>query len=159
MKVVFSSLSGFAGWDGNGSDEDLLTWLRLRDPDLDPWGLSLALDCFGCNAQIIRSSEAIQHFTRDLLTFIGMKAYGPCYVVRFAEHDPHIVGYSMMQLLETSSCTAHFSEYYQSAYIDLFSCAPYAPLATARFCGEWFQVQQVTIQALAFRDKNARGRA
>ena len=51
-----------------------------------------------------------------------MKAYGDPVIEYFAEHDPAAAGYSLMQLIETSSITAHFADSSGDAYIDIFSC-------------------------------------
>jgi S-adenosylmethionine/arginine decarboxylase-like enzyme len=48
-------------------------------------------------------------------------------------------GFTMVQLLTTSSITAHFSlKYRSSAYIDIFSCKEYNAGNIVMFCARYF---------------------
>jgi len=51
-----------------------------------------------------------------------MKAFGEPVCEHFATHDPQAAGYSLVQLIETSSITGHFVDRSGDAYIDVFSC-------------------------------------
>ena len=53
-----------------------------------------------------------------------MVAYGPPQLVRFGEDDK--MGYTLVQLIETSNITGHFCESTNDAYLDIFSCKPYS---------------------------------
>jgi S-adenosylmethionine/arginine decarboxylase-like enzyme len=52
-----------------------------------------------------------------------MVAFGPPQLVRFGVDDK--MGYTLVQLIETSNITGHFCESSNDAYIDIFSCKPY----------------------------------
>ncbi|MBI2587402.1 S-adenosylmethionine decarboxylase, partial [Candidatus Amesbacteria bacterium] len=56
----------------------------------------------------------------------------------FGHDNPIASGYSLVQLIETSSVTAHFSEYKKAVYLNIFSCKWFDPDKTAEFCQEWF---------------------
>lgn len=89
------------------------------------WGYHLILDCKGCNKASITSSVNIKNFVQHLVESIEMVAYGEPIIEHFATHDPEKAGFSLVQLIETSSITAHFVDINGDAYIDIFSCKPF----------------------------------
>jgi S-adenosylmethionine/arginine decarboxylase-like enzyme len=89
------------------------------------WGYHLALDVGKCKGASIRCHTNIYYFAKKLVREIDMKAYGEPQIVRFGVDDK--MGYTLVQLIETSNITAHFSEETNAAYIDVFSCKPYDP--------------------------------
>lgn len=91
----------------------------------ESWGYHLILDCKACDIPTISSYEQLDKFTRELVSAIGMKAYGDPLLKHFAEHNPEAAGYSLLQFIETSSITGHFVEKNGDAYLDIFSCKPY----------------------------------
>lgn len=102
------------------------------------WGLSTAIDLYNVNKSSIKDPKFLEGWIKDLVEFIGMKAYGEPIIARFG-NQPHLEGYSVVQLIETSCITAHFDEYNGSAYIDVFSCAPYDPQLVAEYCSDYFE--------------------
>jgi S-adenosylmethionine/arginine decarboxylase-like enzyme len=88
-----------------------------------PWGQHLILDVEKCNPSLIRSPQQIKAFVKELVPAIGMKAFGEPRIVRFGTE--RVKGYTLVQLIETSDITCHFSEEDNSAYFDLFSCKPF----------------------------------
>jgi S-adenosylmethionine/arginine decarboxylase-like enzyme len=110
-----------------------------------PWGMATALDLGGCNAALIRDPQHIERFVIALCDAIAMKRYGEPIIVRFGA-DPQVCGYSLAQLIETSLISGHFAEATDAAYIDIFSCKPYRPYATAQFCSEWFSATNIRMQ-------------
>lgn len=89
------------------------------------WGYHLILDCKGCDKEKISSKDVIVNFTKSLVSKIDMVAFGEPTVQHFATHNPHAAGYSLVQLIETSSITGHFVDSNGDAYIDIFSCKPF----------------------------------
>ena len=88
------------------------------------WGQHLLLDLRGCDVEAIRDADVLRTFSRDLVEAIDMKAYGEPILAHFAEHKPEAAGWSLVQLIETSSITGHFCDLTGDAYIDVFSCKP-----------------------------------
>ena len=86
------------------------------------WGYHVMQDCSGCAADRITSRENLVQFTKELVKRIDMVAFGEPTVEHFATHDPNKAGYSMVQLIETSSITAHFVDHDRTMYLDVFSC-------------------------------------
>ena len=58
-----------------------------------------------------------------------MVAYGEPLLAHFAEHVPDAAGWSLVQLIETSSITGHFCDATGDAYIDVLSCKAFEPEA------------------------------
>jgi S-adenosylmethionine/arginine decarboxylase-like enzyme len=50
-----------------------------------------------------------------------MKAYGQPFLERFGPNNK-VLGYTLLQPIETSSITMHFVEETNDVYLDLFSC-------------------------------------
>ncbi|MBW2000065.1 MAG: S-adenosylmethionine decarboxylase [Deltaproteobacteria bacterium] len=112
--------------------------------DASPWGLLTSLDLYGCNPETIRNPEKIRLYVVELCDLIGMKRFGECQVVHFGK-DKRVEGYSMVQLIETSLISGHFSNFSNSAYIDVFSCTLYDPDLLARFTKAYFEAESVRI--------------
>ena len=86
------------------------------------WGKHLVLDCSACDREAVRSADRIRAFSEDLVSQIGMVAYGEPVLAHFATHLPEAAGYSLVQLIETSAVTGHFCDASGDAYLDVFSC-------------------------------------
>lgn len=55
------------------------------------------------------------------------------------------MGYTLLQLIETSNITSHFIEQDNAGCLTLFSCASYPPYAAAAFCQQWFEAKEVEV--------------
>ena len=91
----------------------------------EPWGWHLLLDCRAGNLYSVANKVHIVNFVEDLVVKIDMVPYGPCWIERFATHDPSKAGISFCQMIETSNITGHFVERNGDFYLDIFSCKPY----------------------------------
>jgi len=126
------------------SDEEVFSAFKKH------WGLSCSIDLYECSPELIRSAEAIKQYAAELCDFIEMKRFGEPVVVDFGE-DPRVSGYSLMQLIETSSITGHFANQTNTAYIDVFSCKYYPPYKTMEFCKKYFKAKKAVIN-IALRE-------
>ena len=88
----------------------------------------MVLDCSSCDREAVRDAEAIRGFCADLVSSIGMVAYGDPVLEHFATHLPEAAGYSLVQLIETSAVTGHFCDASGDAYLDVFSCKDFDPM-------------------------------
>lgn len=115
------------------------------DPILDSnnFGMEVVLDLYDCNLETIRSKEKLQEYTRELCQVIGMTPYGAPFAERFGLNEAKTAGYSIVQLIETSSITGHFSEEWNSAYINIFSCKEFDPKQAAEFSKDFFEADRV----------------
>lgn len=119
--------------------------LNSTDPkEADMFGQELTLNLYECDLAKISSGEEIKKFVIELCdNVIHMKRYGEPLIPHFGHDNPITSGYSLVQLIETSSVTAHFSEYKKSVYLNIFSCAWFDPKATEDFCKSFFGAGRV----------------
>jgi S-adenosylmethionine/arginine decarboxylase-like enzyme len=107
------------------------------------YGQELQLNLYDCSLEKISSGEEIKKFVIELCdNVIKMKRYGEAFIPHFGHENPMTSGYSLVQLIETSSVTAHFSEYKKSVYLNIFSCAWYDPAKTRDFCVKFFEAKR-----------------
>ncbi len=110
----------------------------------DFYGQELILNLYDCDLKTISSGEKIKEFIIKLCDdVIKMKRYGEPLIPHFGHENPITAGYSLVQLIETSSVTGHFSEYKKSCYINIFSCAWYDAEKTTQFTQEFFGAKRV----------------
>lgn len=106
------------------------------------WGQHLMLDIKGCNSNIC-NKNAIADFAKDLVVAIKMKAYGKPIIVHFAKPIYHASGYSLVQLIETSTITGHFSDNNHDAYLDIFSCKSFAKKTVIKIVEQHFAPHKI----------------
>ncbi len=113
-----------------------------------PWGQHLILDLAGCNENI-RKQVAIRAFVKELVAAIDMVAYGEPVIEHFAEQLPDAAGYSLVQLIETSAVTGHFSDNNGDAYLDIFSCKPFDKDIAVAVTRKYFEPESIHMVSLA----------
>lgn len=109
------------------------------------WGISTCIDLYDCDPDLIRSEVHIREYVQKLCELIKIKTYGACHVVHYGE-DPKVCGFSMFQLIEKSSISAHFVNQSNAAYIDIFSSKPYDESEAALFSQNFFEAKRCKIQ-------------
>lgn len=107
------------------------------------WGYHLILDCQGCDRGRISNRVNLIAFIKALVEEIDMKAYGEPVVEHFATHDADKAGFSLVQLIETSSITGHFVDKNGDAYIDIFSCKPFDIETAKGVVSRFFGAQKI----------------
>jgi len=107
------------------------------------FGQELILDLFDCDLEIISSKKKIAEYAETLCKKIKMIAYGKPLIPYFGEKKPHTKGYSLVQLIETSSITGHFSEHWKTAYINIFSCKNFDPQIAKDYTKQFFGAKKV----------------
>lgn len=87
--------------------------LHYQNPnEKDFFGQELVLNLYDCDLKKISSGEEIKKFVIELCDkIIKMKRFGEPTIPHFGHENPLTSGYSLVQLIETSSVTGHFSEY------------------------------------------------
>lgn len=107
------------------------------------YGYELILDLYDCDPKIISSKKKLKEYVDNLCKIIKMKKYGKTYLPHFGHKRNHTKGYSLLQFIETSSITAHFSELWNSAYINIFSCKYYDPDTATKFTKKFFRAKRI----------------
>jgi len=100
------------------------------------WGRSTSLDLHRCDHSSITNPTQIRKFVKELIKELKMKKVGPTRIKRFGHGK--LRGYSMIQFIETSTIVAHFDEFADRAFIDVFSCKKYNPKLVTVFCKKFF---------------------
>jgi len=111
------------------------------------WGMSSSIDLKGCAPDRIQDEEYIRSFACELCDLIKMRRYGDPLVVDFGD-DPEVSGFTLVQLIETSSIVAHFANASNAAYIDIFSCRSFDSDNAAEFCKNYFGADSFTINTI-----------
>lgn len=94
--------------------------IKLTDLEKAPAGESIAIDLYNCSKDLIGSEPHIREYVEQALKMLDIAAYGACHVVHKGR-DATDMGYSMFQLTESFSISAHFIDESSSAYINIFS--------------------------------------
>ena len=111
------------------------------------WGQHLILDMSGCNGNIARK-ESIRAFVVELVDAIDMVAYGEPIIEHFATHSQEAAGYSLVQLIETSAISAHFSDHNRDMYLDVFSCKSFDDNRVVQVVDKYFEPKSIYMLSL-----------
>ncbi len=113
--------------------------IRPNGKDDEQFGQELILNLYDCDLQKISDGDHIKNYIVKLCDeVIFMKRYGEALIPHFGHDNPVTSGYSLVQLIETSCVSAHFSEYKKSVYINIFSCKWFDPQKAEEFSKKWF---------------------
>lgn len=107
------------------------------------WGWELLLDVKGGNRDVVTSADKIREFNKTLIERIDMNAYGEPQLVHFGKHDPKLAGFTLVQLIETSSITAHFVDYSGDFYLNVHSCKSFNPQDVIDLVREFFKPEHI----------------
>ena len=88
------------------------------------WGYHLILDCSDLDPAAIKDTAVLDQWIRKLVQDIDMKAHGEP-VITYNGEQPYHSGYTVVQIITTSSIVAHFIDKPASCYLDVFSCKPF----------------------------------
>jgi S-adenosylmethionine/arginine decarboxylase-like enzyme len=129
----------------NFSEGQVLSCLKKerREMEKTVFGYELILDLRDCDHKVITSRKKLKEYVDRLCKLIKMKKYGKPLIPYFGENAEYTKGYSLVQLIETSSITGHFSEFWNTAYINIFSCKEYDRELAKRFTVQFFKAKRV----------------
>jgi S-adenosylmethionine/arginine decarboxylase-like enzyme len=113
------------------------------------WGKHLIIDMSAGDRERVQSAQHISRFVETLVEAIGMQGYGAPLLEHFSEHVPEAVGYSLVQLIETSAITGHFCDLSGDAYIDIFSCKDFDAELAVEVVRAAFRPQHINFITLA----------
>jgi len=107
----------------------------------ESWGYHLILDCKQGDVGSVRDPKIIEKFVIELVEEIDMQRFGDPVIVHFGSE--HLTGYSLMQLIETSSITGHFVDQNGDAYLDIFSCKPFSQETAIKVVQKFFNPKKI----------------
>lgn len=112
------------------------------------YGQELILDLYNCNPRIIRSKKKILEYSNKICNLIKVKKYGRPVAERFALKCDYVAGYSLVQLIESSSISGHFSELWNQAFINIFSCKLFNHKIATNFTKKFFKAKKIKNRVL-----------
>ena len=116
------------------------------EEELKAWGQLTAINLYGCDKELLTNPEKIKTFVLELCKTIAMKPYGEPNLQRFGEGD--LEGYTLVQLIETSSITVHLDETGKRAFIDVFSCKEFDAKKALDFSQDYFKAVTASGQTI-----------
>ena len=106
------------------------------------WGYHLILDVRGCELARATDPEYIKFFVQELVRRIEMIPYGDIIVAHFAE-GTDLAGWTVVQLIQTSSIMGHFVDLTGDLYLDVFSCKEFDKDLVVSLVEEYFYPNNV----------------
>ena len=106
------------------------------------FGYELIMDLYDCDLGVLTSRKKLQEYVDKLCKLIKMKKYGKTLIPFFGDNAAYTKGYSLVQLIETSSITGHFSDLWKTAYINIFSCKKYSSTLARKFTKKFFKAKK-----------------
>lgn len=107
------------------------------------YGMELILDLYHCDYKVIASKKKLREFIVKICRLIKMKRYGKPLIERFGFGMDFTAGYSIVQLIESSSITGHFSDLWESVYLNIFSCKPFDAKKATNFSKKFFRAKKI----------------
>lgn len=109
---------------------------------MEHFGWHFILDCSGCDEQAITDKETIYNFSKELVKRIEMTAYGEP-IIEYMLPGDEKEGYTLVQLITTSTIMAHFLTKHKTAYIDVFSCKKFNTYIVENTVKEFFKCDNI----------------
>ena len=119
--------------------------------DMSYWGFHAILNIFRAKPQTIRCAKNIEAFSDTLVKRIDMIPYGRPQIVHFGSGNK--AGFTLVQLIETSNITAHFTEEDNCIYADVFSCKDFDPKVVEKTVQDFFDPVAIQTQFLTRQAK------
>ena len=112
------------------------------------FGKHLILDCKKCKKGKIKDLENIKKFINELLKITKMKKWGDLIVQNLNYGPKHLHGYSIVQLIHTSSIVCHFCNNTGDLYVDFFSCKNFDNIKIINFLNKYFETKKIKTQSI-----------
>jgi S-adenosylmethionine/arginine decarboxylase-like enzyme len=102
------------------------------------YGTELVIDLYDCDYSVITSQKKLLQFAKEVCEVINMKPFGKPFVADFGNALSKTMGPSLVQLIESSSITAHYSPHWRVVCMNVFTCTSFDPQKTLKFVKEFF---------------------
>ena len=114
------------------------------------WGVSFHYDLKGCNMNLITSKDRLKEWVKSLVSHISMECHGEPLIEHFGTPNSNLEGWTLIQLIKTSSITLHANDHTGEAYLDLFTCKdlPNLQEKIEQHIFEWFNPIHITYEKL-----------
>ena len=101
--------------------------MTSKGQNMDYWGYHLILDCSGCDPKKMSDYNNVDNWIRNLVKDIDMQPIGEPRIEYTAAEFPDKAGFTVVQVIVTSSIVAHFVDGLGQIYLDVFSCKHFDP--------------------------------
>lgn len=102
------------------------------------YGQELVVDLYDCDYSTISSRKKLYQFAKEICQVIGMKPYGEPFIPDFGHSMSKTAGPSLVQLIESSSITAHYSPHWRMICLNVFTCTSFDAKKTLQFAKKFF---------------------
>lgn len=102
------------------------------------WGYHLILDCGHCNTLKMSDYKNVNAWIRQLVKDIDMQPIGDPRIEYTAADFPDKAGFTVVQIIVTSSIVAHFVDGLGQIYLDVFSCKEFDPTVVEQSMKDYF---------------------
>lgn len=93
---------------------------------MKPWGYQLSLDCSGCSTELMQNELLVRAWIDQLVSDIAMTPIGAPVIEYTAGDHEDKAGFTVIQIIVTSSIVAHFVDSSGHIYLDVFSCKEFS---------------------------------
>lgn len=101
------------------------------------------MDLHDCDVKTMQSKEELKKYIINLCYLLKMKRFGKIIIKYFGANDKKTAGFSIIQLIETSSIIGHFSDYFQKIYLNIFSCKTFDQKLVEEFTQNFFNAKKI----------------
>lgn len=108
------------------------------------FGKELIVDLYDCDYSVITSKKKLYQFAKEICEVIDMKPYGEPIIPNFGFSLSKTAGPSLVQLIESSAVTAHYSPHWQIVCLNIFTCRDFDPEKAFKFSKDFFGAQRAT---------------
>ncbi len=106
------------------------------------YGTELIVDLYDCDYATLTSREKLYHFAKEVCKVIKMKPYGEPLIPDFGHSLSKTAGPSLVQLIESSSITAHYSPHWRMVCLNIFTCTSFDVKEALKFVKEFFNAKR-----------------
>lgn len=103
------------------------------------WGYHLILDCGQCDPAKMSDYNNVNSWIRKLVRDIDMQPIGEPRIEYTAAEFPDKAGFTVVQVIVTSSIVAHFVDNLGQIYLDVFSCKEFSQEVVEQSIKEHFK--------------------
>jgi len=112
------------------------------------YGKELIMDLYDCDQKILGSKKKILEYLNKICNLIKVKKYKKPIIKRFGFGKDFTLGFSFLQLIESSSITGHISEIWNRAFINIFSCKLFDDKKAENFTKKFLKAKKIKSRVL-----------
>lgn len=108
----------------------------------EKYGEELIIDLYGCDYTILSSTEKVKEWAEKTCGVIKMKPYGQAIAPNFGHAKSKTAGLSVIQLIESSSISAHYSPHWLLTCANIFTCTALDVEEAVKFTMKFFRAKK-----------------